>query len=147
MILANGCNITKSEKFKGVWILSVPTVHYQLPFTLNAIKNYNHSHTKTTCLHATVISTVSVRMAVMSLPAPLAIKVLARNRQDVRLTGWSPIRAGHARNQSDSDHWPINRCISIRYYVYMYRTGEYERGNKRLMLPFDLPCGVHILNQ
>ncbi len=27
MILANGCNITKSEKFKGVWILSVPTVN------------------------------------------------------------------------------------------------------------------------
>ncbi len=26
MILANGCNITKSEKFKGVWILSIPTV-------------------------------------------------------------------------------------------------------------------------
>ncbi len=26
MILANGCNITKSEQFKGVWILSVPTV-------------------------------------------------------------------------------------------------------------------------
>ncbi len=26
MILANGCNITKSEKIKGVWILSVPTV-------------------------------------------------------------------------------------------------------------------------
>ncbi len=27
MILANGCNITKSEKCKGVWILSVPTVY------------------------------------------------------------------------------------------------------------------------
>ncbi len=27
MILANGCNITKSEKFKGVWILSIPTVY------------------------------------------------------------------------------------------------------------------------
>ncbi len=27
MILANGCNITKSEKFKGVWILSVTTVY------------------------------------------------------------------------------------------------------------------------
>ncbi len=27
MILANGCNIKKSEKFKGVWILSVPTVY------------------------------------------------------------------------------------------------------------------------
>ncbi len=27
MILANGCNITKSEKCKGVWILSVPTVN------------------------------------------------------------------------------------------------------------------------
>ncbi len=26
MILANGCNITKSETFKGVWIISVPTV-------------------------------------------------------------------------------------------------------------------------
>ncbi len=29
MILENGCNITKSETFKGVWILSVPTVHIQ----------------------------------------------------------------------------------------------------------------------
>ncbi len=27
MILENDCNITKSEKFKGVWILSVPTVY------------------------------------------------------------------------------------------------------------------------
>ncbi len=27
MILANGCNITKSETFKGVWILFVPTVY------------------------------------------------------------------------------------------------------------------------
>ncbi len=27
MILANGSNITKSEKLKGVWILSVPTVY------------------------------------------------------------------------------------------------------------------------
>ncbi len=27
MILANGCNITKSETFKGVWILSVPTLY------------------------------------------------------------------------------------------------------------------------
>ncbi len=27
IILANGCNITKSEKMKGVWILSVPTVY------------------------------------------------------------------------------------------------------------------------
>ncbi len=31
MILENGCNITKSEKFKGVWILSVPTVCYPGP--------------------------------------------------------------------------------------------------------------------
>ncbi len=38
MILANGCNITKSETFKGVWILSVPTVCTQYlvgaPFAL-----------------------------------------------------------------------------------------------------------------
>ncbi len=32
MILENGCNITKSEKFKGVWILSVPTVYIQTRF-------------------------------------------------------------------------------------------------------------------
>ncbi len=38
-------------------------------------------------------------MAVTSLPAPLAIKGSARNRQDVRLTGRSPIQAGHARNR------------------------------------------------
>ncbi len=36
---------------------------------------------ETTCLHATVISTVSVRVGVTSLPAPLAIKGSARNRQ------------------------------------------------------------------
>ncbi len=47
-----------------------------------------------TCLH----TTVSVRVAVTSLPAPLAIKGSARNRQDVRLTGRSPIWAGHAKN-------------------------------------------------
>ncbi len=48
---------------------------------------------ETMCLLATVISTVSVRMAVTSLPAPLAIKGSALNRQDVRLTGRSPITA------------------------------------------------------
>ncbi len=47
------------------------------------------------CLHATVISTVSVRVAVTSLPAPLAIKGSAWNQQDVRLTGRSPIQAGN----------------------------------------------------
>ncbi len=52
---------------------------------------------ETTCILATVISTVSVRVAVASRPAPLAIIGSARNRQDVRLTGRSPIRAGHAR--------------------------------------------------
>ncbi len=48
---------------------------------------------ETTCLHATV------RVAVMSLPVLLAIKGSARNRRDVRLTGRSPIRAGHAKNR------------------------------------------------
>ncbi len=49
------------------------------------------------CLLTTLISTVSVRMAVTSLPVPLAKKGSALNRQDVRLT--SPIRAGHVRNR------------------------------------------------
>jgi len=33
LILANGCNETKGEQFKGVWILSVPTVYrdYLIP--------------------------------------------------------------------------------------------------------------------
>ncbi len=51
---------------------------------------------ETTCILA---YTVSVRVAVTSLPVPLAIIGSARNRQDVRLTGRSPIRAGHARNR------------------------------------------------
>ncbi len=54
---------------------------------------------ETTCILATVISTVSVCVAVTSLPALLAIKGSARNLQDVRLTGRSPIQAGHARNR------------------------------------------------
>ncbi len=53
--------------------------------------------------------TVSVRMAVTSLPAPLTIKRSAQNWQDVRLTGQSPIRAGHVKNHP----MPVNRCISI----------------------------------
>ncbi len=39
MILANGCNITKSEKFKGVWILSVPTVYIYIYIYI-----YTHTH-------------------------------------------------------------------------------------------------------
>ncbi len=38
MILANGCNITKSEKFKGVWILSVPTVYIYIIYNYKNIK-------------------------------------------------------------------------------------------------------------
>ncbi len=51
MILANGCNITKSEKFKGVWILSVPTVsslsvgHFRHHVNTNEIGNPYQSAT------------------------------------------------------------------------------------------------------
>ncbi len=41
MILANGCNITKSEKFKGVWILSVPTVYFFIFWEITA--NYSNT--------------------------------------------------------------------------------------------------------
>ncbi len=37
MSLANGCNITKSEKFKGVWILSVPTVYIKHDDVLSSV--------------------------------------------------------------------------------------------------------------
>ncbi len=50
---------------------------------------------KTMCLH----TTVSVRVAVTSLPAPLAIKGSARNRYYMRLTGRSPIRTGQEKNR------------------------------------------------
>ncbi len=46
MILANGCNITKSEKFKGVWILSVPTVciYIYILWRVSCLPpNYQHS--------------------------------------------------------------------------------------------------------
>ncbi len=51
--------------------------------------NWSHSHAKRD-------ATVSMRVSVTSLPAPLTIKGSARNQQDVR---WSPIRAGHAKNR------------------------------------------------
>ncbi len=43
MILENGCNITKSEKFKGVWILSVPTVYIYIYIiqSLTTMLTYN----------------------------------------------------------------------------------------------------------
>ncbi len=43
MILANGCNITKSEKFKGVWILSVPTV-YIFECSVSCLGNFSNCH-------------------------------------------------------------------------------------------------------
>ncbi len=41
MILANGCNIIKSEKFKGVWILSVPTVYIYMCVCVYKTLQYN----------------------------------------------------------------------------------------------------------
>ncbi len=72
MILANGCNITKSEKFKGVWILSVPTVCLKLlqehifPYYL-----HNNNGCKTwvcvclwMCLNLCVLACLSLYMLV-----------------------------------------------------------------------------------
>ncbi len=64
----------------------------RLHWMILKLESFSH---ETTCLHATV----SVRVAVTSLPAPLAIKGSARNRQDLRLTGRLSIRAGHAKNR------------------------------------------------
>ncbi len=44
----------------------------------------------------------------MSLPAPLAIKVSARRETDWPVTDPSQ----SCEKSSDSDHWPVNRCIS-----------------------------------
>ncbi len=63
---------------------------------------------ETTCILATVISTVSVRVAVTSLPAPLAIIGSARHETDRPVT--DPGRS--CENSADSDHWPVNRSIS-----------------------------------
>ncbi len=44
MILANGCNITKSEKFKGVWIFSVPTVYIYIYIYMSDDINKQSAH-------------------------------------------------------------------------------------------------------
>ncbi len=72
------------------------SIHYQSPFTLNAIKiriilMRNDMYTR----DCDIILWVCVWLT--SLPASLAIKGSARNRQDVRLIG--PIWAGHERNR------------------------------------------------
>ncbi len=66
MILANGCNITKSEKFKGVWILSVPTVYIYIYIyvcvsaflTQNNLLDSNQSGFR--CGHSTKTALLSV---------------------------------------------------------------------------------------
>ncbi len=52
MILANGCNITKSEKFKGVWILSVPTVYIYIYAGLKKMSRQQWIHWIQTCIDA-----------------------------------------------------------------------------------------------
>ncbi len=37
----NGCNITKSEKCKGVWILSVPTVYTVMAKNIGTLGKYD----------------------------------------------------------------------------------------------------------
>ncbi len=41
---ANGCNITKSEKFKGVRILSVPTVYTYTYIYIHVSLEHRASH-------------------------------------------------------------------------------------------------------
>ncbi len=81
------------------------------------------------CLQATVC------LAVTSLPAPLAIKGLARNRQDVRLT--DPGRS--CEKSAASDHWPVNRCSQWDsqkppgfYLTYLKLCSEDERSFYRV---------------
>ncbi len=78
---------------------------------------------KTTCILVTMISTVSVRMAVTSLPASLAMIGSARNRQDVRLTGRSPIQASHRSRPVMQE---IDRFRSLAgKLVYLYCITRY----------------------
>ncbi len=59
------------------------------------------SHWMPLIIRIILITKPRVYMRLRSLPAlsvPLAIKGSARNRQDVTLTGRSPIQAGHVRN-------------------------------------------------
>ncbi len=57
----------------------------------------------------TVISTVSVRVAVTSLACAAGIKGPALNRQEWDWTSRSPIRARSCDKLSESDHWPVSR--------------------------------------
>ncbi len=62
------------------------------------MRNHRHMHIYV-WNYVWVYTRLWLCVAVTSLPAPLAIEGLARNRQDVRLTGQSPSRAGNAKNQ------------------------------------------------
>ncbi len=56
---------------------------------------------------------LSVRATVTSLPAPLAIKLLDRNRQDVRLTLWScDFKSADAGQSVHLYRWNVNVIIS-----------------------------------
>ncbi len=104
-----------------------------MPFKL---ESFSH---ETTCLHATVISTVSVRVAVTSLPAPLAIKGSVWNRQDVRLTGRSPIRAGHVRNHPIPNTGRSIGASLIASSLYSIQFSGNLFGNSQYFLQFCLP--------
>ncbi len=114
-------------------------IHYQLPFTLNAIKIRIILTRKTTCLHATVISCAWLwRLCLRRWQ-----QESAQNQQDLRLTGQSPIWAGHARN------WPIpitGRSIGaslITLHVPRNRNTQYRLKHQRSIPLWECACEMY----
>ncbi len=94
----------------------------------------NPNDTQTYCLHRIIITWNYVfkhdcdfilwvcAWLFTSLPAPLAIKGSALNRQDVRLTSH---RSRPVMREIDySDHWMVNRCISKNNWTFQLGLGK-----------------------
>ncbi len=83
--------------------------------------------------------TVSVRMAVTSLPAPLTIKRSAQNWQDVRLNSRSPIRAGHVKNHPiPITGRSIGASLLFSYATFNYHIPIYNHSEAMIALAISL---------
>ncbi len=98
---------------------------------------------KTTCLHTTVISYCEFASGCDASALRRWQQESAQNRQDVRLTGQSPIWAGHARN------WPIpitGRSIGaslITLHVPRNRNTQYQLKHQRSIPLWECACEMY----
>ncbi len=80
MILANGCNIIKSEKFKGVWILSVPTVYIYIYIYTQHVISVSTLHSRALCIAHSGVQPRCARAHTHVRPLPLVFVNIKRQK-------------------------------------------------------------------